>query len=63
MVPFQGDEQFDAAASRHHLRARLNSGSTKADGGSACSGDNSGYNTRARFTTGHYARDVAESRG
>lgn len=67
MVPFEGDEQFDAAASRRHHRARPESGSTKTDGGSDRSCNHSGYNTRAStcasFTAGHNSRDVAEFRG
>jgi hypothetical protein len=53
MVPFQGDYQFDAAARRHlgaGLRARYNSGGTKADSGSDSHG---GYNTRPSSTVRH----------
>ena len=65
MVPFQGDKQSDAGASRHYLRAVVDSGSTstKADGSSAGSFDHSGYNISASFTARHHSRGVAEFLG
>ena len=58
MVPFQRDEQFDSAAShRIHngLGTRLDTGSTKADGGSTDSGDHGGCNIRPGFTARHHS--------
>jgi hypothetical protein len=66
MVPFQRDEQLDATASRHlsvDLSADPGCDCTKADSGSAGTGNFGGYNTRTHFTARHNSGLIAECFG